>query len=550
MLQSVRLIIGLGLLAGSCAITSAAHADIPITGGDAKGNAAFFSPSGTGTTPAGSPVLFDATVRNLRLVTPNGTATNARFVPNASSFKDVNGNSIPDSGDTGKLQGTLSGVAFSAAGSPVFFQNIATNLSFTLNSFNPSVLQGGTLISPKQEGSASLVFLPVTSVTLSSSSSTNFTATEGSLSVGSFEATLTGDFIGLPANLTLRPISDNSNTIVTETARRVKFEFKGDDVIPGANTDLSLADNTIAYRGPTTDFKVQSVGTSGRKEFKFEGKTGQLDFELVGSSLDIKREGVVSNTARTDYEIKGEASGIAAFDERSALFFTGESRKDIDVKFEQANGKLDGKARGDVAFNIQAGGVSYTDFNPVVVTPVVTPVSSVSNTVFINTTIITSTTVFSPTVTIVRAFYPSALVRESDFSNVTYSVYQPERTVEVVVERGRGDDDDDDDDDDDRIVVVEREKIRGRSVKKRGRVISAYKVVGLPSRVFPGLTGLRQIPAEQVQDSTPTPSTETTTPTTSTPSTTESSTTTQSTTGTTISTTTQPTGGDDAGDDD
>jgi len=60
----------------------------------------------------------------------------------------------------------------------------------------------------------------------------------------------------------------------------------------------------------------------------------------------------------------------------------------------------------------------------------------------------------------------------------------------VVVER-RGD----------RILLVDRTEVRGRKLKKKGKVVAAYQVVGLPSRVFPGMTGLRQIPADTVQSS-------------------------------------------------
>ncbi|NJP11884.1 MAG: hypothetical protein HC866_22410 [Leptolyngbyaceae cyanobacterium RU_5_1] len=73
--------------------------------------------------------------------------------------------------------------------------------------------------------------------------------------------------------------------------------------------------------------------------------------------------------------------------------------------------------------------------------------------------------------------------------NYTYSIYQPKGQVEVVAER----------DDRDRLIIVERETIRGRKLKQRGRAVSAYQVIGLPSRVFPGLVGVRQIPPELVQ---------------------------------------------------
>jgi hypothetical protein len=73
-------------------------------------------------------------------------------------------------------------------------------------------------------------------------------------------------------------------------------------------------------------------------------------------------------------------------------------------------------------------------------------------------------------------------------SNVVYDIYATwQQPTEVVIER-QGD----------RILLVDRTQVQGRKLNKRGQAVAAYQVVGLPSRVFPGLTGLRQIPAEQV----------------------------------------------------
>jgi len=118
--QSIRLTVYLGLFAGSIAIAAPAQADIPVTSGQATGQAAFFLPGTTSTTnpatcgctnPAtGGPVLFDAAVQTLRLVTPNGTSTNSRFIPNASSFTDTNANGLPDAGEQTRrptLRGSL-----------------------------------------------------------------------------------------------------------------------------------------------------------------------------------------------------------------------------------------------------------------------------------------------------------------------------------------------------------------------------------------------------------------------------------------------------------
>lgn len=526
--QSMHFTVCLGLLAGSLAIAPTVRADIPVTSGQATGDAAFFVPGGTTPTPGtAAPVLFDAAVQTLRLVTPNGTSTNSRFIPNASQFTDTNANGLPDAGDTGRLEGQLSGVAFTSAGSPVFFQGVSAALNFTLSSFTPAYIQGGTLISPQQTGTAPLVFLPSTSVTLSSASSANFTTQTGSLNVGEFDANLTGDFIGLPGDLQLRPVSSNGNLPAT-LGRRIKFEFKGDNVLPGAGTDLDATDGNIAYFGPTTDFKVQSVGTPGTREFKIEGKLGVLDTVISGPFTGTQT-GTLSNSAVTKYEVKGEGPGYVAFGNESVSFI-GTARRDTQFKFEQGNNKLEGRSSGDVYFNVSPGGV-FTTYTPTVgvnnngttFTPAA-PVSSGGSTTVVNVNSSTFTAAASFTfintssyTSYVRVFNPTQLVtgsyggdddNDNDddviFGNLTYRVYA-KRAVQVVVER----------DDAGRIIVVERERGRGRALGRKKRVISTYQVLGLPSRVFPGLVGLKQIanaPSADTDDdggtnqTTPTPS--------------------------------------------
>ncbi|XHX78904.1 MAG: hypothetical protein RBJ76_02925 [Stenomitos frigidus ULC029] len=584
--QSTRFAVCLGLLAGSLAIATAAHADIPITGGQATGDAAFFLPgtAPTATTPAGTPVLFDTAIQTLRLVTPNGTTTTSRFLPNASRFTDTNGNKIPDSGDTGRLEGTLSGVAFSANGNPIFFQGIPTALNFTLNTFSPSFLQGGTLISPQQAGTAPLVFLPVQNVTLSGASGTSFNSQEGLLSVGAFDAALTGDSIRLPSDLQLRSTTA-SNVAPVVLGRRIKFDFEGKDVLPTAGTDLNPSDGVIAFSGPTTKFQVQSVGTPGTSEFKLEGTVANLDLELT-APFSGTLTGTLSSAARTSYEVKGEGPGYVAFGNNTATF-AGSARRDTQFKFEQSGGKLDGRSSGDVSFALRTGSGDFTSFTPAVgVNNNGTAFSGSSNTsnntsnntssntssnTSNNTSSNTSSTTVSVTstrtivftnfvanTTYIKLFNPSLFVvnstdndddddsrgdddrrsRDNDDdddndSNAAYTIYRQRGSVEVVVERGS----------DDRILLVERDRndrqLPPGQAKRRGRVVSAYQVVGLSSRVFPGLVGLQQIPAEQAS-TTPTSTTPAGTTTTPSGTTTPSSTTTPTAPTTPSGTTTTP----------
>ncbi len=531
MIQPTQFVIGLGLIASSIAVATAAHADIPITGGQVTGEAAFFTqtnvPTTTGTTltRTGQPVLFDTAIQTLRIVTPNGTTTTSRFLPNAARFTDVNGNSRPDSGDTGRLEGALSGVAFNRLGSPVFFQNIPTALNFTLNSFTPVFTDPGSLINPRQEGSAPLLFLPGVNVRLSEASNTTFNSRFGVLETGAFAAALTGDFIGLPADLQLRPATTEVTLVPVVLGRRVKFDFEGrnasvDDASFGANTQTDRRE--LNFEGTVTDFKIQSVGTPGTREFQVTG-SGSLDISLTGP-FDIKQDSLNLNGLTpgqtVNYQIKGEGPGFVSFTGTNSIAFSGTSRRETQFKFERGDRSFEGRSDGDVSFvvndsqdnlnfrnpnfsftvpTVGIGSTTTTTGAPFISSP--PPTSGVGGTTTTSTTTTSSSFVFTTTVFNVNSItifpgYRNLLVEreregddnESYSSNVVYYIYAPQkRATEVVIER-QGD----------RILVVDRSLVRGRKLKKQGQVISAYQVVGLPSRVFPGLTGLRQIPAEQV----------------------------------------------------
>ncbi|MDX2231954.1 MAG: hypothetical protein NW220_20130 [Leptolyngbyaceae cyanobacterium bins.349] len=573
MIQPTRLITCLGLVAGSLAITHVAHADIPITGGQVTGEAAFFTQTNVPTTAAptltrtGQPVLFDTVIQTLRIVTPNGTTTTSRFLPNAARFTDVNGNSRPDSGDTGRLEGALSGVAFNRLGSPVFFQNIPTALNFTLSSFTPVFTDPGSLINPRQEGTAPLLFLPGVNVRLSPASNTTFNSRFGLLETGAFAGNLTGDFIGLPSDLQLRPATGDVTLVPVVLGRRVKFDFEGknarvDEAAFGVNPDTARRE--LNFAGTVTDFQIQSVGTPGTREFQVKG-SGSLDITLTGP-FDIKKDSLNLNGLTTgqtvDYQIKGEGPGFVAFTGANSVAFSGTSRRETQFKFERGDRTFEGRSDGDVSFvvndrrdNIDFNSPNFSFTVPVVnvgVTTTTTGAPFVSTppltggvgvTGSTTTTTTTSSFVFTTTVfntnsiTIFPGYRNLLIERDGDDDddddddddrtsaagrngddddddrtsatgrdgdddddddddddnegfgrNVVYYVYAPQRqATEVVIER-RGD----------RILVVDRTPVRGRKLRKRGQVVSAYQVVGLPSRVFPGMTGLRQIPPEQV----------------------------------------------------
>lgn len=96
----------LGFVGGlSLALALPAQAQIAVQGGRITGDAGFFIPNQGA---AGNVTLFDAAVRSLRLVTPNGVTNTALFTPQAASFNSPSG--APSSGDTGVLQGTWQGL--------------------------------------------------------------------------------------------------------------------------------------------------------------------------------------------------------------------------------------------------------------------------------------------------------------------------------------------------------------------------------------------------------------------------------------------------------
>ncbi len=575
MIQFTRFAASVGIVAGSLAVAAPALADIPITGGQVSGDAAFITPLTPNTfNRTGSPVLFDTVIQTLRIVTPNGTTTTSRFIPISSDFTDANGNSRPDSGDRGRLEGALSGVAFSRVGSPVFFQNIPTALNFTLTAFTSNSFGIGSLISPNQKGTAPLVFIPgAASVVLSNASSSVYSSKPGLLEVGPFAANLTGDFIGLPSDLQLRPSSTDVTLVPVFLGRRIKFDFEGknDSVDEAAyRNDLATGRRVLNFAGDVTEFKIESVGNSN-SQFKIEG-SGKLDISLTGP-FDIKKDSLNLNTltGKVNYQIKGEGPGFVAFTGGNSITYSGTSQRDTEFKFEQGDRSFDGKSGGDTFFRVsdRRDNIDFTKFNWFGVVPVVgvsttslgaaviAPSSTTSTTSSTTTTTTSSTTVFSTTVfnsSSITIFpgYRNLLVEtrgdgddddddDDDNGNRGRRVERNRNSGDdddddngnrgrrVERNRNSGDDDDDDNDDDDdrkygrntsyyvyqqkgaseivverqgdRILLVDRTEVRGRKLKQRGKVVGAYQVVGLPSRVFPGMTGLRQIPTDTVQSS-------------------------------------------------
>ena len=379
--KSTRYAICLGLAGGlAVAIAPAVRAQIQVTGGSAGGQAAFFVPvpggSGTGVE------LFDVGINRLRLETSIGNTSTAIFTPTAASF-DAGADNQPNTGDTGTLQGTLAGLAFSAnGGTPTPFLNRDTVLNFTLTSFETNLgVVDGTLISPQTVGDAPLVFLPAVEATVANGS--NFQATLGKLQLGDFEADINDGVIDLASNLQFRE-SGSTSTSTTSSVnlqRRIKFTFEGENVTPEDGTDFAVDGNgngmgddddngmgddddngmgdddtgSIRFVGEVNKkLQIQSVGTQGEREFKIEADLGAVDIAIGGPFNIQTDDGLNENNIITKYKIEGESEGIIS-DYANAFGFSGTARRDTQFTFEQGTNKLDGRSSGDVNFYAAAG---------------------------------------------------------------------------------------------------------------------------------------------------------------------------------------------------
>ncbi|MBD1804491.1 hypothetical protein H6F98_03255 [Microcoleus sp. FACHB-SPT15] len=395
--KSTRYAVCLGLAGGlAVAIAPAVRAQVQVTGGSAGGQAAFFVPvpggSGTGVE------LFDVGINRLRLETSIGNTSTAIFTPTAASF-DAGADNQPNTGDTGTLQGTLAGLAFSAnGGTPTPFLNRDTALNFTLTSFETNLgVVDGTLISPQTAGDAPLVFLPAVEATVANGSS--FQATLGELQLGDFEADINDGVIDLASTLRFRE-SGSTSTSTTSSVnlqRRIKFTFEGENVTPEDGTDFAVDGNgngmgddddngmgddddngmgddddngmgddddngmgdddtgSIRFVGEVNKkLQIQSVGTQGEREFKIEADLAAVDIAIGGPFNIQTDDGLNENNIITKYKIEGEGEGIIS-DYANAFGFSGTARRDTQFTFEQGTNKLDGRSSGDVDFYAAAG---------------------------------------------------------------------------------------------------------------------------------------------------------------------------------------------------
>ncbi|MCW6037354.1 hypothetical protein K4A83_13885 [Spirulina subsalsa FACHB-351] len=403
-------------LAGTFAlgVAPAAQAQIPVTGGSIQGEAAFFIPSQN---PEGNVSLFDIGINQLRIVSPNGVLTNPNFIPTGSYFDD-GGNGKVNAGDTGLLQGQLSGVAFNGNGFLVPFSRVDTILSFKVGFFDSNPLNvPGTLIRP--EVAAPQLFLPY----LSNVQGTGFTPTEGKLQIGQIDANIDNGLIDLPSDYRfVQTAGATLPEVIPIATQKIKFEFEGKDVTlnrggsstssntstsgtstsgtstsststsststsgtstsgtstsgtsntssssenqlaTAQGTDLDYSDGSLRVSGEATKFKIESVGGGSRNKFKIEG-SGAIDFAManlqqVGDVTEKNRASL--DLARSlNYKIDGQASGYFALLNSTATAFSGSNLRgdkpvEFKVKQDSTNFELDGKFRGDIQFLTQSG---------------------------------------------------------------------------------------------------------------------------------------------------------------------------------------------------
>ena len=343
--QSTKYAVCLGL-AGSLAfaIAPAVQAEIAVTGGRTSGDAAFFVPK------TGNTVLFDINTRLIKLETPNGVTVNSRFTPSAGRLDPTTG--VPKGGETGRLEGTLSGRAFTPAGQPFFFQDIKTILDFKLTSFDYNRVMGGSLISPSEAGSAPVIFLPSLNASLSSESSSNFQTQSGQLYVGSFAANLPKGSIDLPSDVKFTMGTDfiefDGTKLTARADTKFKLEGRGDkNSVTTISADDEGSGGKVSFStdNSTTTFKIEGTVKNPKG-----GEISSTDKQSEGDNSVVKLAGVGSK-----FRIEGNLNGPTSFD------VSGVPIQGVDATLKgQTKFQLEGNGNGTTVFDASKGGISYT----------------------------------------------------------------------------------------------------------------------------------------------------------------------------------------------
>lgn len=520
----------LGLLAGTIAIAPAAKAQITVTGGEASGQAAFFTPD---TDPEENLRLFDINVQELLIESDNGTTSTSIFTPAAASFTDENANGIADADDTGTLQGTLAGVAFTESGLPIPFTGAPTTLDFTLTSFEANIgTIEGSLIAADNPGDAPLIFLPGASDV--NVITDGFSSSEGNLDIGDFEAALDDGEIGLPSSLQFIDGDSPSAPLPAPTTGitgRFQFDFKGEDVTPGEGTDFDISDDEIRFVGEANDeFRIRTAGETRGQDLKLDirAEVGAIDIAIGGPFDQLRIDGSIDPDQSIDkYEIDGDAEGVFAFYNESTYGFASTGENNTRFKFEQGDNELRGRTdrdEGMVQF-FAATGVADVgeaiDFDDIDVDTIDVTVgsgstcnacgSSSSETFvvlvpqsFTRTVETSSSVVFTTTTPISVNLFSPYTVNVSNTASYQYQFLTVYRFDDIDF----GDDGGDDDFGSGTVSTIRVQQIRIDGTTyycifpRTGAVtlLTAYKQVGPTSRIFPGLSGLVEVDEDELEN--------------------------------------------------
>jgi len=344
---SLAIASGLALL-----FPSVSQAQIRVTGGQLSGNAAFFVPGQNITSGQPTPVdtsLFDLTVQQLRIESENGTTTTSIFVPTGATFDD-GGNRSVDPGDTGIIEGLLSGVALTQTGNLLPFSQRETVLSFQVDAFNPALNFNGTLLSPSVLGSAPLIFLPgLTNATVQGN---QFIATGGELQVGDLDSSLTDGLINLPSTLTFADSGSGGNPPPAfSLLQRVNFNFRGANLAAGSYQFDSTGDGIRFVGEANQQFEINGQSESGQgPNFTVRGAGGVVDATLTGAVAFVNEGQPLDRfEIRGTGEISGVLESFGAYGTNGIAFASDGSTGEIRYSFQQGNARAEGQA-SDISF--------------------------------------------------------------------------------------------------------------------------------------------------------------------------------------------------------
>ncbi|NJO20447.1 MAG: hypothetical protein HC838_10960 [Spirulinaceae cyanobacterium RM2_2_10] len=293
------------------------------------------------------------------------SSPNPIFIPTATGgFVDTDNNGSVTPGDTGLLQGALTGVGFDSNGFPIPFSQVGTVLQYNVGNFTSALSLPGTRVTAT---GIPQLFIPGAGLSVMGA---GITASDGEMELGALAANIDDGLIALPSNTRFLSGSSPSTAVVSlfDIGRKIEFEFKGDDVdASDVNNDLDGSDGDLRFIGNTNEFEIETVG-GGSLKFEVEGNIATLDFAVnngvtVGNTTE---SGTFNPADPLDYEIEGQARGFLSLFRGNGIGFAGSNfsgGKPVEYEFSQDNGfRSEGKLRGNVNFLLATGQQNF-DFD-------------------------------------------------------------------------------------------------------------------------------------------------------------------------------------------